>query len=237
MSFELNLQAIFDDMRECTAQVAADRNAFFRQFPLMPPTISIDDGLVIYISQKGVVGIREIARIYRENSAECRRALPQNEMADLVSRAIGSIIGASVLPGALEFLIPTDAGAFWVSLREQLVRDLAKLDRELTHLFGAWLIQGDAIASVDVGPVRFSLRTQWLSDAVAADILTEDQAHRLCHYWEQGVAIDSPRALTITRSRRPPTRLVHVLGFAQFECSVTRTPSPVRRRCSPPASA
>jgi hypothetical protein len=95
MAFELQLQAIFNDMRDCAVQIAVDRDAFFRRFPLMPPTISIGDGRMIYVSQKSVVAVREIARVYRENSAEYRRALPQNEMVELVSCAIGSVISAS----------------------------------------------------------------------------------------------------------------------------------------------
>jgi hypothetical protein len=190
MAFELQLQAIFNDMRDCAVQIAVDRDAFFRRFPLMPPTISIGDGRMIYVSQKSVVAVREIARVYRENSAEYRRALPQNEMVELVSCAIGSVISASAPAGATEFPIPADPDAFWVALRERLAQDLTKLNRELTHLFGAWVIQGDTIPTIDIGPVRFSLRAQWVRDAVASGVLTESQASRLFHYWEHGGRID-----------------------------------------------
>jgi len=190
MTFELHLQAIFDDMRECAEQIAANRDAFFRRFPVMPPTISVGDGQFIYISRRSVVAVREIARVYRENSAEYRRALPQNEMIELVSSAIGSVVTASMSADATEFPIPTDPAAFWVALREQLAVDLIKLNRELTHLFGAWVVQGDSIPSVDIWPVRFSLRAQWVHAAVASGMLTESQARRLSHYWEHGGSID-----------------------------------------------
>jgi hypothetical protein len=183
MTFELHLRAIFDDMRDCAEQIIADRSAFLKRFPFAPPTISVGDGRTIYVSEKTVLAVREIARKYRENSAECRRALPHHEMAELASFAIGSIISKSAPNGATEFPIPDDPNAFWVALRTQLTLDLTKLDRELTHLFGAWVIQGDTIKFVDIGPVRFSLRAQWVSDAVAAGVLTESQAPFLVRLW------------------------------------------------------
>jgi len=191
MTFKPHLQAIFDDMRDCAGRIAADYDAFFRESPrFASPTISLGDGQVIYVSQKSVVAIREIARIYRENSAECGRALPHSEMEDLVSSALGSLVRASAPAGATEFPIPIDPDTFWVVLREQLARDLTKLNRELTHLFGAWATQGDTIAFIDIGPVRFSRRAQWVSDAVAAGLLTESQASCLSHHWERGSRID-----------------------------------------------
>jgi hypothetical protein len=141
MTYVSHLQAIFDDMRDCAAQMTADKDAFFRRFPLTPPTISLDDGRLIFVGQKSVLAIGEIARIYRENSAECQRAVPQKDMEELVSRAIGLIISASTISEATTFWIPTDAEAFWTSLREQIVQGRTELDYELTHVFGAWLVQ------------------------------------------------------------------------------------------------
>jgi hypothetical protein len=63
-------------MRDGAAQIRADRNAFFQQFPLVPPTISVGGGRSIYVSQKSVAAIQAIARVNRENSAEFRGALP-----------------------------------------------------------------------------------------------------------------------------------------------------------------
>lgn len=191
MVFEPLLQVIFDDIRDCDEQMGADREAFFRQFhPFLAPTINVGGDQMIFVSRKSTTAIREIARIYRENSPEYRRASPQNDMVELVSCAIGSVLSASAAEGTTEFPIPTDPTAFWVALREQLKRDLADLNRELTHLFGAWVVQGDAIPSIDIGPVRFSLRAQWVYDAVAVGILSDSQAFRLTHYWEHGGTID-----------------------------------------------
>jgi len=194
MTLKQHLQAIFDDIRDCAELIASDRDAYFRQFRLIPPRINVGGGRGFYVSGKSVDALREIARIHRENSTEHRRALPLDEMAELVSNAIGAVIGASVAEGADKFAIPTDPATFWPSLREQLARDLADLNRELTHLFGGWVIQGATIPSIDIGPVRFSLRTRWLRDAGADKILTESQAARLSHHWAHGGKIDSDPA-------------------------------------------
>jgi hypothetical protein len=190
MNLKLHLQAIFDDMRDCAAQIRADRNAFFQQFPFVPPKISVGDGRSIYVSQKSVAAIQAIARVCRENSAEFRGALPHREMAELVSCAIGSIVGASIPADATEFPIPVDPDAFLVVLRARLAADLSELNRELTHLFGAWVIQGNTIASIGIGPVQFSLRARWVSDAIAAGVLTESQASHLLQYWQRGGTLD-----------------------------------------------
>jgi hypothetical protein len=218
MSYQRHLQAIFDDIRDCAAQIEADRDAFFRRFPLLPPMISIGDGRIIYVSQKSVIAVREIARTYRENSSERQRALSQNEMAELVSGGIGSIIGASFSAGATDFLIPTDPESFWVALREQLTRDIANLNHELTHLFGAWVLQGDSIPFVEIGPVRLSLRSQWVHDAVAARILTTMQISRLSYYWEHGSLfnIDSAEG-TDDRTTR---EIIDTIGPCPWICAV-----------------
>jgi hypothetical protein len=194
MTFEQRLRAIFDDMRDCAAQIAADREKFIRRFPLPPPSIGVGNGQMIYLSEKGVAAINAIARTYRENSPEYRRALPHNEMVELVARAIGSVISASASAGATELAIPADPDAFWIALRDQLAGDLKELNRELAHLFGAWVIQGDTIPSIDIGPVRFSLRAQWVRDAVAAGVLTESRASRLSYHWEHGGTVDPDAA-------------------------------------------
>jgi hypothetical protein len=194
MSFQNYLNEIFDDMRDCAEQISADRNAFLRQFPLLPPTVSIGKGRRIYVSQKSVFAIQEISRVYRENSTEYRRAFSNDDMANLFSSAIGSVIGASTAAGATEFPIPTDPEAFWTELRVQLASDIAQLSGKRTHLFGAWVIQGAAIPFIAVGPCRFSLRGQWLQEAVAEGLLNKSQASRLRDYWNYGSPIDQDPA-------------------------------------------
>ena len=72
MSFRQYLQELFDDMRDCAEQIAADRDAFFRRFPLVPPNISIGDGRRIFVSEKSLVAIQKIARL-ASGGAERRR--------------------------------------------------------------------------------------------------------------------------------------------------------------------
>ena len=218
MFFERHLQSIFDDIRNCAEEIAADREAFFRRFPFLPPRISVGDGRAIYVSQKSVIAIREIASVYRTNSSEHRSALPQNEMAELVARAIGSLVGTSAPAGATEFPIPPDPEAFWVALRDNLAQELAKLDRELTHLFGAWVVQGDTIPFIEIGPVRFSIRTQWVREAVAAGVLSEVQASRLSHYWEKGGAIDPDPSEGVDGYK--VKEIVDAVGPCQWVCAV-----------------
>jgi hypothetical protein len=154
MSFRQYLQELFDDMRDCAEQIAADRDAFFRRFPLVPPNISIGDGRRIFVSEKSLVAIQKIARLYRGNTANYRRALSGSDMADLISLAIGSVIGDSVPTEGTQFPIPDDPQMFWIALRDQLTRDITKLNLKRTHLFGAWVIQGDSIPVIAVGPCR-----------------------------------------------------------------------------------
>lgn len=199
MNLKLHLQAVFDDMRECAVQIRDDRTAFFRQFPFLPPTISVGDGRSIYVSKKSVAAIQAIARVIRENSVDFRGALPLKEMVELLSSAIGSIIVASAPADATEFTIPSDSESFLVTLRERLAADLLVLNRELTHVFGAWVIQGNTIASIRIGPVQFSLRARWVSDAVAAGVLSESRAAHLLQHWQLGATIDSDLAEGIDR--------------------------------------
>ncbi len=199
MNLKLHLQAVFDDMRECAVQIRDDRTAFFRQFPFLPPTISVGDGRSIYVSKKSVAAIQAIARVIRENSVDFRGALPLKEMVELLSSAIGSIIVASAPADATEFTIPSDSESFLVTLRERLAADLLVLNRELTHVFGAWVIQGNTIASIRIGPVQFSLRARWVSDAVAAGVLSESRAAHLLQHWQLGATINSDLAEGIDR--------------------------------------
>jgi hypothetical protein len=201
MHLKLHLQAVFDDMRECAVQIRDDRTAFFRQFPFLPPTISVGDGRSIYVSKKSVAAIQAIARVIRENSVDFRGALPHKEMVELVSSAIGSIIVVSAPADETEFTIPSDSESFLVILRERLAADLLVLNRELTHVFGAWVIQGNTIASIRIGPVQFSLRARWVSDAVAAGVLSESRAAHLLQHWQRGATIDSDLAEGIDRFR------------------------------------
>ena len=137
MNIEQYLKIIFEDMRECTAQIATDREAFFRQFPFMPPSISMGDGKLIFVSNKSVAAIGKIAQIYRQNSVECRRALPENEMRKFVSHGIGAVIGALVPAGTADFSIPVDPKAFWILLRERLSLNLAAMNCELRLTYSA----------------------------------------------------------------------------------------------------
>jgi hypothetical protein len=155
MNLKLHLQAVFDDMRECAVQIRDDRTAFFRQFPFLPPTISVGDGRSIYVSKKSVAAIQAIARVIRENSVDFRGALPHKEMVELVSSAIGSIIVVSAPADETEFTIPSDSESFLVILRERLAADLLVLNRELTHVF--WRVgdsrEHDRVDSYRAGPV------------------------------------------------------------------------------------
>ena len=136
----------------------------------------------------------------------------------MASRTIGSVIGASAPAGATELSIPADIDAFWVALREQLARELTKLNRELTHLFGAWVVQGDTIPFMDIGPLRFSLRTQWVRDAVAAGVLTEIQASRLSHCWENGGTIDPDPAEGVDGRR--VREIADAVGPCPWVCAI-----------------
>lgn len=218
MNLKLHLQAIFDDMRDCAAQIKTDRNAFLQQFPFVPPTIRVGDGRSIYVSQRSVASIQEIARVYRQNSVEYRGALPHKEMAELVSCAIGSIIGVSIPADVTEFPIPVDSDAFLVALRARLATDLLALNRELTHVFGAWVIQGDTIATIDIGPVHFALRARWVSDAVTAGVVTESHASRLLQHWQRGGTLDTGPTEGI--DGYTPREIADAVGSCPWVCAV-----------------
>jgi hypothetical protein len=218
MNLKLHLQAIFDDMRDCAVQIRTDQAAFFRQFAFLPPTISVGDGRSIYVSKKSVAAIQAIARISRENSADFRAALPHKEMVELVSHAIGSIIVASAPADATEFTIPLEPDSFLIALRQRMAADLSELDRELTHLFGAWVIQGDTITLIRIGPVQFSLRSRWVSDAVVAGLITEGEASHLLQYWQRGGPIDSDLAQGIDGDRT--TGIAGAVGPCPWVCAV-----------------
>jgi hypothetical protein len=135
-----------------------------------------------------------------------------------VSSAIGSIIVASAPADATEFTIPSDSESFLVALRKRLAADLLELNRELTHLFGAWVIQGNTIASIRIGPVQFSLRARWVSDAVAAGVLSESRAAQLLQYWQRGGTIDSDLAEGIDRFRS--RGIADAVGPCPWVCEV-----------------
>ena len=187
MGYTEHLNDIFDDMRDCALQLMTNRDSFLRRFPILPPSIRLKDGRKIFVSQKSVEAIQAIARTYRANLSQWRKALTQKELAELIARAIGSVMSTS--SQAIEF--PADLKVFWSGLRQKLAADLAELDRELTHLFGAWVIQGDTLKSIDIGPVRFSMRTIWASDALSAGFLRGAEASGLLNHWQFERAIDT----------------------------------------------
>lgn len=135
----------------------------------------------------------------------------------MVSHAIGSVIGSSTSAEAREFTIPDDVSLFKIALRRQLKQDVEELNCELTHLFGAWVIQGDAIPVLDIGPVQFSLRAHWVQDSVAADILTADQASALFHYWENG---GPTRSFTEDIDWININEIIEALGPCPWVCAV-----------------
>jgi hypothetical protein len=142
------------------------------------------------VSQKSTIAIRGLSRVYRENSAEYRRTFSENDMAHLVSSAIGSVISGSLSSEATDFPIPADPQTFWTALRAQLASDIGQLNQNRIHLFGAWVIQGASIPQIAVGPCRFSIREHWIEGAAAEGLLTRSQASSLRDYWNHGATID-----------------------------------------------
>jgi hypothetical protein len=128
------------------------------------------------------------------------------------------MVGASVPADVAEFPIPVDLDAFWVELRARLAADLSALNRELTHLFGAWVIQGETIASIGIGPVHFALRARWVSDAVTAGVLTESHASRLLQHWQRGGTLDPEPTEGI--DGYAPKEIANAVGSCPWVCAV-----------------
>lgn len=186
MNFEQLMGDILQDIRECQQQIASDKDGYFQRFPRLPPTIGLSSGEVIFVSERSVRAIRKIAHTYWRNSAECQRALSAGEMPSFVSRSIGTVLNEFRDPSTSQIQLPDAPDHLWKLVRAQFGTDLKEFNEELVHIFGGWIIQGAALPAIDVGPVRFSLRNQWLRDSIAAGTLTDLEGDRLSELWQVG---------------------------------------------------
>jgi hypothetical protein len=185
MSIENELQIIFKDIKDCSEQLEQDRRAFFKRFPFIPPSISVGNGRVIFISQNSENAVIRISRTLRENSLEYQAATSEKEMNNLVSRAIGELLAANTDDATTKFDIPTDAITFKRDLRQCIENKFSQLRINRTHLFGAWVLQGEAIPSLVIGPVRFLLRDLWLEEVVKSGLVTQIRADRISSLWKE----------------------------------------------------
>jgi hypothetical protein len=100
-------------------------------------------GRMIYVSEKSIKAILDIADIYRSNDIKLRRLHDQKEMADIVSTSIGAVLARDADPGldVAHFNIPSDAEAFARTVRADIRGADADRGLSLTHIFGAWVLR------------------------------------------------------------------------------------------------
>jgi Apea-like HEPN len=140
-------------------------------------------------------------------------------MANLTGTTIGKLLFGDVKEDVLEFSIPSDIQLFKRNLREKIEIATNELNCSRTYLFGAWVIQGDAVSSIELGPVHFLLRERWIQEAVKAGLITEAQSARILKRWREKPAKAHNKKYTKSRSRE--NDIIDTIGPCPWACKIT----------------
>ena len=175
------------EVNKIQAMSAEDRSKWTRAQPLLPPSIPVGDGRVVYTTKEGLAALHEYGHRWRDNDDERKRLLGAKKAEELAVRAYGRLI---VDPNSDQLKTTREIKK---ALNASLEKEFLSIQIDLTHYLPCQIFNRANLPSFDVGPVQFVPRDSVL------DIMQKHSGEELAwtdavrNSWSGGPKLERPK--------------------------------------------
>ena len=145
----------------------------------MPPQLPAGNGEWLPFTSEGLALIDRLSGVRLATDSKLPRSISRIEVNSAMRRAYGLAFASSDIDADIDTLRLQVQSL----VRDNLKIELSTIDHSADLVLGCWVLTGDDVPDLHIGPVIITSRDQWLNISEMADIVTPIEARRIRSHW------------------------------------------------------